>query len=214
MTLWHPSSDQLIEFSSGVGSSARNIAISAHLDFCPDCKRQVIESESVAAVIFEKQSPVAVADHGFAQLMDRITSQPATSPAAKRTAPSRFPPVVEKLIAHGTESLPWRKPMKNLRVSQLLTDEQGLILGLHHMKAGCRVPQHTHRGHEISLVIEGGFSDQMGSYGPGDFIHLSTEHHHSPQADADGDCWLLSVVEAPVKLTGPLGWILNPFLKA
>jgi putative transcriptional regulator len=214
MTLWHPSSDQLIEFSSGVGSSAMNIAVSAHLHFCPDCQRQVIEYESVAAVLFEQQSEVAVADDGFAQLMDSIASQPTAPPVAKRPTPSRFPLVVEKLIAQDTESMHWQKPMKNLRVSQLLTDEQGLILGLHHMKAGCRVPQHTHRGHEISLVIEGGFSDQMGSYGPGDFIHLSTEHHHSPQADADGDCWLLSVVEAPVKLTGPWGWILNPFIKA
>ncbi|WP_287438431.1 ChrR family anti-sigma-E factor [Reinekea sp.] len=214
MTLWHPSSDKLIEFSSGVGSAAMNIAVSAHLHFCKDCLRQVVEYESVAAVLFEQQAEVTMAKDGFETLMERIVRQPVSKPSTTRVVPSRFPPVVEKLMAHGTDALCWKKPMKNLRVSQLLTDEQGLTLGLHHMKAGCRVPQHTHRGHEISLVIEGGFSDQMGSYGVGDFITLSTEHHHSPQADADGDCWLLSVVEAPVRLTGPLGWILNPFIKA
>lgn len=214
MTLWHPSSDQLIEFSCGVGSSAMNITLAAHLHYCADCRRQVNEYESTAAVIFEHQNSPALADDGFAKLMARIKTLPKERALALPSSPTRFPPVVEKLIAHDTESLGWQKPMKNLRVSRLLTDEAGLILGLHHMKAGCRVPQHTHRGHEISLVMEGGFSDQMGSYGVGDFIYLSTEHHHSPQADADGDCWLLSVVEAPVKLTGPFGWILNPFLKA
>ncbi|MFT7289628.1 MAG: putative transcriptional regulator [Reinekea sp.] len=191
-----------------------NITVSAHLHFCGECQRQVIEYESVAAVLFEQQAAIAVAKDGFANLMERIESQPVSKPSKIRTAPSRFPPVVEKLMTQGTDALSWKKPMKNLRVSQLLTDEQGLTLGLHHMKAGCRVPQHTHRGREISLVIEGGFSDQMGSYGVGDFITLSTEHHHSPQADADGDCWLLSLVEAPVRLTGPFGWILNPFIKA
>jgi len=213
MSNWHPSSDQLIEFSSGTGSTALSIAISTHLHFCVECRRQVAEVESTAAVLFEQQATPAVPETSFNQLMQRIQSEPQPMINVKEKSPTRFPPVIEKLIKRDTESLTWQRPMKNLRVSKLLTDETGFILGLHHMKSGGRVPHHTHRGNEISVVIEGGFSDAMGSYGPGDFIHLSKEHHHSPQADADGDCWLVSIVEAPVKITGPLGWIVNPFLK-
>lgn len=213
MSNWHPSHDQLIEFSTGTGSSAMSIAISTHLHFCQACRLQVSDTESMAAVFFEQQTEADLDAGGFDKLMERLKQEPAPAPQPKR-APSRFPPVVEKLIHQDTESLDWRSPMKNLRVSRLFTDETGLILGLHHMRSGGRVPHHTHRGNEISVVIEGGFSDEMGSYGPGDFIHLSKEHHHSPQADADGDCWMLSLVEAPVRLTGPLGWVLNPFIKA
>lgn len=214
MSNWHPSSDQLIEFSSGTGASALNIAISTHLHYCSACRRSVSENESTAAVIFEQQSEQTLAADSFENLMARINAEPAQAAVKAKPKPTRFPAVVEKLINSDTESLDWQKPMKNLRVSKILQDECGMILGLHHMKSGGRVPQHTHRGNEISVVIEGGFSDEMGSYGPGDFIHLSTEHNHSPRADADGDCWLLSIVEAPVKLTGPLGWVVNPFLKA
>lgn len=213
MNNWHPSNDQLLEFSSGTGSSALSIAISTHLHFCQECRRQVSDNQSMAAVMFEEQSRVELETEGFDKLMDRLRKEPAPAPVTTTKAPSRFPPIIEKLIHRDTESLNWKSPMKNLRVSHLMKDESGLILGLHHMKSGGRVPHHTHRGKEISVVIEGGFSDEMGSYGPGDFIHLSKEHHHSPQADADGDCWMLSLVEAPVKLTGPLGWVLNPFLK-
>lgn len=214
MSKWHPSSDQLIEFSSGTGSSAMNIAISTHLHYCQECRRKVTDMETTAAVMFNEQSTVEIDKGGFDQLMARIKAEPAPTIEKAKPVPSRFPPIVEKLINKDTESLDWKSPMKNLRVSRLMTDETGLILGLHHMKSGGRVPNHAHRGNEISVVIEGGFSDEMGSYGPGDFIHLSTEHSHSPQADADGDCWLLSLVEAPVKLAGPIGWVVNPFLKA
>jgi putative transcriptional regulator len=214
MSNWHPSSDQLIEFSSGTGSNAISIAVSTHLHYCSDCRRQVANNETAAAVMFEHQTKETLKENSFDQLMSRIKSEPAEPIISKPKSPTRFPSVVEKLIRHDTESLTWHKPMKNLRVSQILTDDTGIILGLHHMKSGGRVPHHTHRGNEISVVIEGGFSDELGSYGPGDFIHLSTEHQHSPQADADGDCWLLSLVEAPVKLTGPLGWFVNPFIKA
>lgn len=214
MSKWHPSSDQLIEFSSGTGSSALSIAISTHLHFCGECRVRVGELESTAAVLFEEQSSIPVEMEGFDKLMSRIAAEPAAPKTVTKQEPTRFPPMIEKLINRDTEALDWRNPMKNLRVCRLMTDESGFILGLHHMKSGGRVPNHTHRGNEISVVIEGGFSDALGSYRPGDFIHLSTDHVHSPQADADGDCWLLSIVEAPVKLTGPLGWLVNPFLKA
>lgn len=213
MTHWHPSSDQLIEFSSGTISQSLSIAVSTHLHFCSECRREVKQYESAAAVMFNEQSTAQLSESAFDQLMSRINNEPSTQQPVKKCGPTRFPPVIEKLIKSDTEALNWQKPMKNLRVSQLFKDEAGMIIGLHHMKAGGRVPNHAHRGNEISVVIEGGFSDEMGSYGPGDFIHLSKEHSHSPQADADGDCWLLSLVEAPVKLTGPIGWIVNPFLK-
>jgi putative transcriptional regulator len=216
MTQWHPGSDQLIEFSSGSCSSAMSIAISTHLHFCSLCRLQVNENEATAAVLFEQQAAASVDTDSFKRLMARIQTSPEAPVEAmpKKAKAGRFPAVIEKLINGNIESLNWQKPVKNLRVSHLMKDESGLILGLHHMKSGGRVPHHTHRGNEISIVVEGGFSDEMGSYGPGDFIHLTGEHNHSPQADADGDCWLVSVVEAPVKLTGPLGWIVNPFLKA
>jgi putative transcriptional regulator len=215
MTKWHPSNDQLIEFSSGSCSSAMSIALSTHLHFCNECCMKVSENEAAAAVLFEKQDAIKVESDSFTKLMNRIQNEvPVPVVAEQPKQDTRFPKVISKLIDGDTESLDWEKPMKNLRVSRLLTDETGLILGLHHMKSGSRVPHHSHQGNEISIVVEGGFSDELGSYGPGDFIHLSSDHQHSPQADADGDCWLVSLVEAPVKLTGPLGWVVNPFLKA
>lgn len=213
MSRWHPSSDQLVEYASGTGSWALNILISTHLHFCHQCRREVSQLESTAAVFFDQQQPVELESQGFSRLLGRLQETKAAE-RKEVVAPTRFPAVIEKIIGHDIEALTWSNPLKNLRVSQLMKDDKGAVLSLHHMKAGGKVPNHTHRGNEISLVIEGGFSDSIGSYVPGDFIHLSSEHAHSPQADADGDCWLLTLVEAPVKLTGPLGWVVNPFLKA
>lgn len=213
MTQWHPSPDQLVEFAAGSSQTGISIALSVHLHFCSQCRQKLSELESTSAVLFEQQAPAPVANTAFSSLMDRIQREPtAPAPTAKATT-QRFPRALAALIPDSLDELDWRQPMKNLRVSQLLTDDSGLIIGLHHMKAGGRVPNHQHRGEEISVVLEGGFSDQLGSYAAGDFIQRSGKDTHSPQADADGDCLILSVVEAPIKLTGPLGWILNPFLK-
>lgn len=211
MTQWHPHPDQLVEFAAGSCRSGVSIAISVHLHYCNQCRQTLSELESTSAVLFEQQAPAPVADTAFASLMDRIAREPA---AVEEPTPNpRFPRALASLIPGSLEALKWNQPMKNLRVTRLL-DDGDLIVGLHHMKAGGRVPNHRHRGEEISVVLEGGFSDQLGSYGAGDFISRNVTDTHSPQADAHEDCLVLSVVEAPIKLTGPLGWILNPFLKA
>ncbi len=215
MSHFHPSHDQLLDFASGCCSQAMSVGISAHIHFCAQCRREIRENESVGSALFEQQAKAKLKPGSFENLMQKInTVQPHTElRESKKSTPYRFPPVVEKLIHSKVEDLAWTNATKNLRVSTIMKDEHGLIVGLHHMKSGGRVPRHSHRGNEISIVLEGGFSDELGSYRAGDYIHLSSQHMHSPQADADGDCWLLTLVEAPIKLSGPLGWVLNPFLK-
>lgn len=213
MTQWHPQPDQLIEFAAGSCHTGISIAVSVHLHYCSHCRQALSELESASTVLFESQTPAVVPDQLFDTLMQRIQNEPAPAPEPA-PKPSRFPKALASLIPESLEDLNWRHPMKNLRVSQLMTDESGLIVGLHHMKAGGRVPNHGHRGDEINVVLEGGFSDQLGSYGKGDFVFRTEADTHAPQADAHEDCLMLSVVSAPVKLTGPLGWIINPFLKA
>ena len=216
MTQWHPSSDQLIEFASGSISSALSIAVATHLHYCKACQTEVRLAETAASALFEQQAAKSPVSFDFDALMNKLDNDEIVQETKPDVIaePKRFPAVVEKLINGDVDALNWSSPMKNLHTTRLMKDENNMIVGLHHMNAGGRVPQHTHRGNEISVVIEGGFSDELGTYAAGDFVHLNGKHNHSPLAHADGDCWLLTIVEAPVKLTGPFGWIINPFLKA
>lgn len=214
MTQWHPQPEQLVEFAAGSCHTGVSIAVSVHLHYCAHCRRALSELESASSVLFEAQAPAEVSSQLFDTLMQRIQNEPEPKPKPISDSHTRFPRALMSLVPDSLDSLTWSHPIKNLRVSRLMTDESGLIVGLHHMKAGGRVPNHRHRGEEISVVLEGGYSDRMGSYGKGDFVCLHEDDTHAPQADADQDCLMLSVVTAPVKLTGPLGWLVNPFLKA
>ena len=71
---------------------------------------------------------------------------------------------------------------------------------------------HDHKGREITLVLYGSFSDADGVYEEGDFIVREPGDIHSPQATLDDECICLSVVEAPIRLVGPVMRGLNPFL--
>ena len=64
-----------------------------------------------------------------------------------------------------------------------------------------------------AIVLAGGFTDEYGSYGPGDISIQETGAVHKPVADADGECIVLAVNEGPIVLTSPVGRLLNMLIK-
>jgi putative transcriptional regulator len=63
-------------------------------------------------------------------------------------------------------------------------------------------------------VLEGGFSDILGSYERGDITINDSSVDHQPVADDDGDCICFAVTDAPLRLTGRIGRLFNPFIRA
>jgi putative transcriptional regulator len=59
------------------------------------------------------------------------------------------------------------------------------------------------------LVLQGGFHDQGGHHGVGDIAVADRTIDHRPVADAAVECIIFVVQEAPVRLTGPLGRLVQ-----
>lgn len=120
-----------------------------------------------------------------------------------------LPKVVKKLLP---PRLRWQKLSNALRSARLLTGQNTYEVAFHKISKGGKVIEHDHRGLEVTLVLEGSFSDEEGIYSPGDFIVKAPGQAHRPTASQNQDCLCLSVCEAPVKVTGLLGKLINPFL--
>jgi putative transcriptional regulator len=71
------------------------------------------------------------------------------------------------------------------------------------------VPEHTHKGFELTLLLDGEFEDEMGKYVKGDFICLDSAHKHSPQTTQG--CLCLTVVNDALQFTKGMSKLLNPF---
>ena len=80
------------------------------------------------------------------------------------------------------------------------------------IKSGTAMPTHTHEGCELTLVLAGGFSDENGHFLRGDVAEADPSVTHQPVADPGEDCLCLAVTDAPLRLTGAFGRLLNPFL--
>jgi putative transcriptional regulator len=80
-------------------------------------------------------------------------------------------------------------------------------------RPGKAIPAHTHGGLEAVLVLQGGFRDQNRHYSAGDIAVADGTIDHRPVADRGVDCIIFVVQEAPVRLTGPLGRLVQRFFR-
>ena len=83
-------------------------------------------------------------------------------------------------------------------------------VSLLYIDKGTEVPNHTHLGLEMTLVLAGKIVDESGEYGVGDLLINSPDDTHTPRTLADEDCLCLSVLSAPLKFNKGLTRLLNP----
>ena len=229
----HPDNNMLLEYASGSLNWAHSLVVAAHVQLCPKCAAQLQLLNGIGGSLLAASQPVGTSDpqqaDAFDKLMQRIDEdeagsrqtdtaavKPSGAPLNKTRAHrdpifSSVPPVVGKLL-ETNPALKWRRLSKGLKEARLKTDQHQHEVAFHRISPGNKVAEHDHRGKEITMVLYGSFSDAEGVYTPGDFLVREPGEVHRPTATQDQECLCLSVVEAPVALTGFMGKLVNPFL--
>lgn len=82
-----------------------------------------------------------------------------------------------------------------------------------HIPAGVAVPDHGHRGTELTLVLQGAFRDETARFGPGDLEIAGQELEHQPIAEAGEDCICLAATDAPLRFNALLPRLLQPLFR-
>lgn len=221
MINYHPDDNLLTEYASGSLPVAIGLSVSAHLQMCPQCAKQTEQLNRLGGVILTTSKSEVVSSDCFAQLMTRIHQQDsktqAQSTCAKAHLPypdlavDKLPKVVKKLLpADG--KLTWKRVSSILKTAYLTVGQGDYEVALQKIRSGGEVIEHDHRGLEITLVLSGSFSDEHGVYSEGDFLVRNPGDIHRPTATKNEDCLCLSVMSAPVAITGLVGKLLNPFV--
>jgi putative transcriptional regulator len=213
MAKFHPGSDLLTEYSAGALPLAQAACVSAHLNYCSQCSRAVEHLEDVGASLFDDLHAEPVGDTLLNAVLARLDETPPLRYARPESAAKgRTPGILQRLMNGDYRELEWKKITKSLKISYLKTGDPNFEFALYHIKAGGRIPEHNHRGSEMTLILEGGFSDADGTYHQGDFLFRQPGDVHAPTAVQSEDCICLAVLDAPLRFTGWKHRWMNPFL--
>lgn len=212
----HPDPELLVEYTAGALSLAPSVAVTTHLQFCTTCSGSVNSLKQIGGDFLEQLDAVPVSDDLLAKVLLDIDTKSgdveSTTRGANKTVDDvghALPSYVCGLLPEG--NLHWKFLSPSLKVANVSVGEDRYELALHRISAGGKAPEHNHRGQEITVVLTGTFSDEDGIYQPGDFIVREPGDVHRPIAAQNEECICLSVLAAPIKLTG-INRLANPFL--
>jgi|AntDeeMinimDraft_6_1070357.scaffolds.fasta_scaffold04021_3 putative transcriptional regulator len=215
MSVHHPDEMLLTEYSAGTLTEPMALCVRMHLERCDHCRSQLDMLNSLGAIMLDHSHHASkVSDDLFDSILTRLDDpqEETDSPPVANESDNRSP--LEKMLGTDLQSLPWKRQLADVSVCDLSDyfpgDER---VTLQKLCAGGRAPSHTHGGKEATLVLTGAFADGNGVFSKGDFVILNQHHDHQPVALHGEDCITLSVLDAPVRLTGRLTRLLNPFIR-
>lgn len=204
-----PIDELLASYAAGTLSAPLQSLVAAHLCMKPDNRGFVAALEAMCGRAVEAAEPCAIRDRD-AKLAAIFADE---GPAPRKPEPpcAVLPPPLQGLLGRKLSDVPWRTRLPGIKEFKV-SDRTDSESTLYWIRPGRVMPSHTHDGSEVTLVLRGGFSDPTGHYRRGDIAVADSELDHHPRADDDEDCICFAVLDAPLRLTGPVARLFQRFI--
>ncbi|MFB9886078.1 ChrR family anti-sigma-E factor [Balneatrix alpica] len=216
----HPDDATLFSYTSGALPAALSVVVACHLQACPVCRQRLQHSLQLAGGLLANQAPAKLNPQQRSTMLDLLEQTPQLCPSnqsrqevvdnqaidLRQQLPTALAPW---LAGQSYQQLPWRSLAPGLR--QIKLDIAEGNLRLLRIAPGTSMPIHSHSGSELTLVLRGSYSDEIGRFQSGDLADLDPQVEHQPIADRDEDCICLIATDAPLKFKGIVPRLLQPF---
>ena len=218
MPTHHLTDELLLDYAAGNLDVMTGMLVATHLALCPTCRGAVADFDRCGGSLLEALPASGLADGALDRALSSIEGvsmdqddAPYLADEARRN--DLLPRPLRDVVGDNVEALEWRRRFPGVQEVYIAASSDGPTASLLRIQAGRAVPRHSHQGDEYTMVLSGGFTDHLGSFRRGDVAITDDTVQHRPVADLDGDCLCLAVTDAPLHFAGPLGWLINPFLR-
>ena len=211
-TINHHLSDALLmAYSAGTLPEAFSLTVAAHISMCDECRARLGAFDSVGGVLMAQGDTAEMAPGSLEATLSRIM---ALKEVKQRSAPAHgvLPAPLQDYVGGDLDAAKWRPVGMGVKQAILPTSRDATARLLY-IPAGAAVPDHGHRGTELTLVLQGAFVDETDRFGPGDIEIAGEDVNHVPVADIGADCICLAATDAPLRFKGLIPRLAQPFLR-
>ena len=208
----HLTDEILMAYSAGALPEAFNLVVATHISLCDDCRARLESYDAVGGAVLAGCGTVTLADDSLDATMRLIMTMPAPDDRPRRTPPNAlFPKPLWDYVGGDLSAVKWRPVAGGVRQSVLKTEGDATVRLLH-IAPGVKIPDHGHRGMEMTLVLKGAFRDAFDRFGPGDVEIANEDLEHTPVAEDGEECICLAATDAPLRFNAFLPRMAQPFL--
>lgn len=191
-----------------------SVVVASHLTLCPECRGRAAAAEAVGGALLDTLPADALAPDALDRMLARLDEP---EPLRRRRRPpdrGDAPPLPAPLldITGPVTERSWRRLAPGIRQIEVVPrDRRGGSVRLFRIAPGSVMPHHGHEGVELTLVLSGSYTDELGRFARGDFAETDGDTRHQPVADAGADCVCLIATEAPLRFRDLLPRLMQPF---
>lgn len=206
----------LLSYAAGSMSQAMALVTACHLVMCTQCRTRAQQSEAIGGVLLDNLIPASVNDDALASVLAAIDAQDDTvqirsvkPPSPRPSVKSDVPVPLADYIGESFDDVEWKRIVPGVYYFDLPCQSGG-VSRLLRIAPGKAMLPHSHDGNELTLVLRGSFTDEIGRFAAGDIADLDDQIEHQPLVDSAEDCICLVATDAPLKFTTLLGRLMQP----
>jgi len=209
----HLPENVLLAYAAGTLPEAFSLVVACHVSLCDDCRAASESYDALGGSLLDRLGEAELSPESFAQTLALIDEVQATEETVPPPATGGlFPTPLLSYAGGGPDAVRWSSIGGGVKQA-ILPCEGEATARLLHIASGTAVPDHGHGGLEMTLVLQGAFSDEFGRFGRGDIEVRDDDHTHMPVAEVGEDCICLAATDAPLQFSGLLPRIFQPFIK-
>jgi putative transcriptional regulator len=204
----------LLDYASGGAPEPVALAVATALELNPAHRDAYARLNALGGAMLDSlEDQAAVHESDIEALLARLEHEVQLTDDEPQQASAEVPLALQPYVGRSFADLHWRSLTGGVEEHVIATNVRGWRTSLLRIAPGKAMPLHRHGGDELTLVLEGSYTDCNGYFGAGDLEVAGPEDEHRPVADAVTGCLCLAVLSAPLRLSGFVGWFVNPFLK-
>lgn len=192
----HPDVATLMCCSAGSQPEACAAVIASHLAVCPTCRKEVRRMQKIGVALFDTlepeclAAPAPVVKMRAAEANDREKSEPCVLSAGE------IPQFLVSCVGPCLDIMSWDPVTQGIWTHAIvLSPGASGDLRLVKVEPGRSFPEHGHTGWELTLVLRGSYTDEFGTFRPGDVADLDADAEHRPVACKSEGCICLMASE-------------------
>jgi putative transcriptional regulator len=204
----HTPDAMLAAYSSGSLPLPYALVVAAHISLCQECRAALGAHQAAGGAVLDSVGEEDLSEGLKSGILALLDTPVATEPTYQRSG--IFPgPVMEALKGKPPR---WKSLGLGVRQNILRSEREGSVRLLY-IPPGQAVPDHSHNGLELTLVLQGSFSDNTGQFGVGDLEVAGQELEHTPIADVRAPCICLAATDAPLRFKSFVPRLLQPLFR-
>lgn len=195
----HPDLASLMSCSAGSMPEPLAAVMATHVSMCPECRVELGRMERIGTVLFNSLPPA------------EISRPPARGEDEGQATSGRLPDEVIEVLRPTGRKLAWRRLGPGLWFLPIpLSGNGGGRLHLVKAAPGVAMPEHGHTASELTIILDGAYTDEIGTFRVGDVEDLDDSVEHRPVACPRQGCICLTAMQGRSRFKGWLARLIAP----